>query len=75
MVKPIVDTSLCKGCGICLSVCALGVFRLVHGKCVVAYPEKCVGCRACLVKCPRSAIRLVPRDVLALYSKLYKTSA
>lgn len=61
-----VDSEQCKGCGLCIAHCSLGVFeegsalnKLGYAATNVAHPEKCVGCGNCFYSCPEiGAIRL-----------------
>lgn len=59
-----IDTSLCTGCGSCVSVCRydavlpdpdhIPTFRID--------PIACDGCAACLNACPQNAVRMVPQQ-------------
>lgn len=60
-----VDDSLCKGCGLCLTVCPKGVIRLdterltpkgYHPAALVDPDGQCTGCAICAVMCPDAAI-------------------
>ncbi|MHA1615991.1 MAG: 4Fe-4S dicluster domain-containing protein [Candidatus Njordarchaeales archaeon] len=56
----------CKGCGLCIYVCAPKVLELSPDKINLmgfhpvtpAHPEKCLGCRMCEYICPEFAIFL-----------------
>lgn len=50
------DVSLCRGCGMCLSVCPHGVFTMSDGKARVERSENCMECGACVLNCPDNAI-------------------
>ncbi len=51
-----INTALCKGCGICASLCP-GVLRITGGgKVAVANQSLCTGCRNCENHCPDFAI-------------------
>lgn len=51
-----INTSLCKGCGICVALCP-GVLSMTSGgKAVVANHSLCTGCRNCENHCPDFAI-------------------
>ncbi len=59
-----VNTESCKGCGVCVSICPVGVLELgkdVNGKgyyyVVMKNGEKdCIGCAGCAMICPDSVI-------------------
>jgi len=65
MVGVEIDPALCKGCGLCVSVCpehALEVSPTPNrrGVYVVRLMEgvACAGCRQCATMCPEAAIRI-----------------
>ncbi len=57
-----VDPELCKGCGICVSVCPKEVLKLgekINTKgynFAVQFKEGCIGCKMCADMCPDVAI-------------------
>jgi len=58
-----VDTSRCKACDVCVSVCPAGVLSMkqeptsVLGAMIsVEFPEDCIGCNDCELSCPDFAI-------------------
>ncbi|MBO4358805.1 MAG: 4Fe-4S binding protein [Erysipelotrichaceae bacterium] len=59
----IIDTSWCKGCGICVALCPRNVLRLNEETVEVADNESCIGCRQCEYHCPDFAIRIGEEDV------------
>ncbi|MCH4167418.1 MAG: 4Fe-4S binding protein [Megasphaera sp.] len=60
MFQIVVDSRLCKGCGICATFCPGKVFEQDEdGKPVLAHREACVGCKMCELRCPDFAIRLI----------------
>jgi len=47
----------CKGCGLCVEFCPVGVLEQgPDGRVIVAHPEKCTACRWCELHCPDFAI-------------------
>jgi 2-oxoglutarate ferredoxin oxidoreductase subunit delta len=64
--KTTIDEALCKGCGLCVSVCPKKVILLDEQKlnakgytpaCVIDM-EQCTACAMCAVMCPDSAIKV-----------------
>lgn len=47
------DLNKCIGCGNCVTVCPMDVFRMdtTARKSVIAYPENCQSCGQCFVNC------------------------
>lgn len=63
--RPVINLSLCIGCGTCVDVCPEeGTLALVDGKAVLADPGKCTGHARCKEVCPTSAISLAFGNVL-----------
>lgn len=59
-LHPIIDPSLCLGCGVCVDVCPeKSVLGLVVGKAELITPANCIGHGACKDACPFDAIKLV----------------
>lgn len=48
----------CKGCGICVAFCPVGVLELENQKISIAKPESCIGCGLCEMRCPDYAVYL-----------------
>ena len=48
----------CKGCGICVEFCPVGVLTMRNQKAEVEFPEKCIRCYLCARRCPDFAIGL-----------------
>jgi 2-oxoglutarate ferredoxin oxidoreductase subunit delta len=60
-----IEENLCKGCGLCVSVCPKHVLKIseqVSGKgyfpAYQAKPEDCVQCAICCTMCPDVAISI-----------------
>ena len=59
----VVDTVLCKGCGVCIEACPTNVISFakeVNAKgfnfAVPSKPDLCIGCANCAVVCPDTCI-------------------
>lgn len=59
-LHPIIDPSLCLGCGACVDACPeKSVLGLIVGKAELITPANCIGHGACKHACPFDAIKLV----------------
>jgi thioredoxin reductase/ferredoxin len=59
-LHPLIDASLCLGCGSCVPACPEGdVLGLIGGKAVLVRAANCIGHGACKDVCPQDAITLV----------------
>ncbi len=57
--KPVINASLCIGCGSCVHECPeTGTLELSAGKAILAHPERCTGHSRCVEVCPTQAITL-----------------
>ncbi|WP_324170524.1 4Fe-4S dicluster domain-containing protein [Sulfurimonas sp.] len=66
-----VNTSNCKACDICVSVCPSGVLAMRYeisstlGAMIsIEHPEACIGCSECELSCPDFAIYVADRKDL-----------
>lgn len=57
-----IDEELCNGCGTCVKICPMDVFRLDNEKkkAVIAYGEDCMLCGSCVIDCTEEAVTLTP---------------
>ncbi|MBI5074042.1 MAG: nitroreductase family protein [Nitrospirae bacterium] len=56
-----IDSDLCTGCGLCISVCPTGTLSLVDGKAAVTEGDS-ISCGHCEAVCPQAAIRVPAID-------------
>jgi 2-oxoglutarate ferredoxin oxidoreductase subunit delta len=62
MKKIIVDSTFCKGCNICTTICAKQALKPGTSRSKKGYlmpetiPDNCVGCGSCEIVCPDFAI-------------------
>jgi 2-oxoglutarate ferredoxin oxidoreductase subunit delta len=66
-----VNTSNCKACDICVSVCPSGVLSMRYeisstlgAMIAIEHPEACIGCSECELSCPDFAIFVAERSDL-----------
>ena len=59
------NLSDCSGCGTCVKVCPMDVFRLdvEHSKSVIAYVQNCQTCGQCWLNCPTDSIGLQDAEI------------
>ncbi|QGP93531.1 hypothetical protein MGLY_29450 [Neomoorella glycerini] len=74
-MKPVVETSLCNGCGKCVEVCKVKAIAIEEGKAFIEQGN-CNNCGDCLVICPRKAIPVNwARDDKDMQRKLVESCA
>jgi thioredoxin reductase (NADPH) len=57
--KPVINASLCIGCGSCVHACPEeGTLEMSGGKAILAHAERCTGHAKCSEVCPTQAITL-----------------
>jgi 2-oxoglutarate ferredoxin oxidoreductase subunit delta len=56
-----IKVSWCKGCGLCVDYCNMGVLEMNGTLPKVVKLEKCTRCMQCEVVCPDFAIRVTDR--------------
>ena len=58
----IVDTSTCKGCGICVKPCQVGAATISEKKQhAVVDLDRCIGCGVCITSCPTESRSLLKK--------------
>jgi ferredoxin len=62
LMEIFVDRIFCNGCGVCVDLCSMGVFRIVNHKAEPFRAYLCVGCFKCREFCPSAAI--APRWIM-----------
>jgi Fe-S-cluster-containing hydrogenase component 2 len=61
-----IDSALCTGCGMCISVCKSFNIVFREGKATVGNPTGgfgCIGCGHCMAICPEGAIEIYGREI------------
>ncbi len=70
-MPPVIDRALCTGCGTCVEICPLQVFRHYPKKDkvpVVAFADECWHCNSCVLDCRQKAMRLrIPMPFMMLH--------
>lgn len=63
--QPVINASLCIGCGSCVHACPeSGTLELIGGKAILSHPERCTGHAKCTEVCPTQAITLSVGGIL-----------
>ena len=58
-LRPVVNATLCIGCGSCIEACPeQGTLALGGGKAILAHPERCKAHASCVTACPTSGISM-----------------
>ena len=56
MAKPVVDTSVCVGCGSCEAGCPAEAIKVSDDGVAVIDADACVECLACIDNCPAGTL-------------------
>jgi thioredoxin reductase len=63
--RPVINASLCVGCGSCVHACPeQGTLEMLGGKAILAHAERCTGHAKCVEVCPTQALSLSVGGVL-----------
>lgn len=54
----VIESNMCKGCGICVAFCPKGALELVNEKVARKEGTDCVACGLCELRCPDYALYL-----------------
>ena len=57
--RPVMDTSLCVYCGLCLGYCPVNSMKGAGDEGYYITYDYCKGCGICAAECPRKAISMV----------------
>lgn len=57
-----IDRIFCNGCGKCVDLCSMGVFKMNRNKAEPTFAYLCVACFLCRDFCPTKAIQ--PRWIM-----------
>ncbi len=60
MVEIKIDVDTCIGCGACVNVCPVELFKLIDDKAQIKGDQnECVLCMACETSCPVGSIKII----------------
>ena len=62
---PVINTDICDGCGLCVSVCARNGLELISNVVVIIETDECDWCTLCEAVCPHRAITC-PFEIISL---------
>lgn len=54
--RPVVDTTKCVSCGLCVKRCVAQVFEKQGNRVVASHTDYCLQCKKCIAHCPKKAI-------------------
>ena len=62
MPRPILDTTECIACEVCVEACPQGVLAVKSDVVEVVDEESCIGCGDCMEECPMGCITEIQED-------------
>ena len=69
-MPPLIDQSRCIGCGVCMEICPMQVFRPTKEtrRPEVTYGDECWHCNSCVLDCRQQALSLrIPAPFMMLH--------
>jgi uncharacterized Fe-S center protein len=76
-ISPRVKTKTCKGCELCLTLCAHGAISMhppkaeIESNRMIAFidAKKCIGCGECILTCPTGAIKVQWNETIPIFQQ------
>ena len=62
MPRPILDTTECIACEVCVEACPPGVLAVKSDVVEVVDDDSCIGCGDCMEECPMGCITEIQED-------------
>lgn len=62
MARPIIDTTDCIGCSVCVDACPQDVLAVPDDVVEIVNEDKCIACGDCMEECPMGCITEIQED-------------